>query len=74
MSVMTMKELMTNGCQSSPDGKHWEPSLPIPTYLFRERLSDAWEVFCGRATAIRNTTAADLAPVPPPQREEREPS
>ena len=28
--MMTMKELMENPCQSSPDGKHWEPAQQEP--------------------------------------------
>jgi len=58
--MMTMKDLMENPCQSSPDGKHWEPALPLQDSFFRRRLSDAWAVWKGEATAIRQTTKADL--------------
>lgn len=55
--MMTMKQLLTSTVSSSPDGKHWEPSLPMPwTPAFR----DAWEVLRGRAVAVRQTTKADL--------------
>jgi hypothetical protein len=57
--AMTLKELLTSGCQTSPDGKHWEPALPMAGF-FIERLRDAWEVLQGRATAIRATPAAPL--------------
>ena len=57
--MMTIKELMENRCQSSPDGHHWEPALPEPDY-FWWRLRDAWAVWKGEATAIRQTTKADL--------------
>jgi hypothetical protein len=57
--MMTMKELMENPCQSSPDGFHWEPALPEPDYWWW-RLHDAWTVFKGEATAIRQTNKADL--------------
>lgn len=57
--MMTLKDLMTSGNSnsSSPDGIHWEPAIPIlPTSNWR----DAWEVFKGRALAVRQTTKADL--------------
>lgn len=57
--MMTVRDLMTNTVQSSPDGKHWEPALP--SYLWwRIRLRDAWAVWKGKATAIRQTTKADI--------------
>ena len=58
--MMTMKELLENPNHSSPDGKHWEPALPKCSYGFRNRLRDAWAVWKGQATAIRQTTKADL--------------
>ncbi len=57
--MMTVKDLMTSGVQSSPDGKHWEPSLPLPWYSWRYNWRDAWAVLNGRAVAIRQTTKAD---------------
>lgn len=51
--MLTMKELMT-GPRSSPDGKHWEPSLPYPAPMIRN-IRDAWEVLNGRAHAVRQT-------------------
>lgn len=36
----------------------WIPALPLPGPL-RSRLRDAWEVLCGRATAVREPTPAE---------------
>jgi len=58
--MMTMKDLMENPCQSSPDGNHWEPALPESHRLWRIRLRDAWAVWKGKATAVRQTTKQDL--------------
>lgn len=58
--MMTVKDLMTTGCQSSPDGAHWEPVLPLQAPWWRIRLRDAWAVWKGEATAIRQTTKADI--------------
>jgi len=58
--MLTMRDLMTSGCQSSPDGKHWEPALPLPMYGWRSLWRDAWEVLNGRALAVRQTTKADV--------------
>jgi hypothetical protein len=57
--MMTVKDLMTNQCSSSPDGEHWEPALPEYVW-WRTRLRDAWAVLLGRAVAIRQTTKTDL--------------
>ena len=57
--MMTVKDLLTNQNQSSPDGKHWEPALPY-YLLWRTRLRDAWAVLKGNAVAIRQTTKADI--------------
>jgi len=55
--MMTIKELVT-GPHTSPDGKHWEPSLPYPgPWIWR--LRDAWEVLQGRATAVRQTPSGE---------------
>ena len=62
--MMTVKDLIENGCQSSPDGKHWEPALPCSPVWWRIRLRDAWAVWKGKAIAIRQTTKADIEPVP----------
>ena len=62
--MMTMKDLMENPCQSSPDGNHWEPALPEPHFYWRIRLRDAWAVWRGEAVAVRQTTKADLAAAP----------
>jgi hypothetical protein len=57
--MMTVKDLMTNAVQSSPDGEHWEPALP--SYIWwRIRLRDALAVWKGEAVAIRQTTKADI--------------
>ncbi len=59
--MMTVKDLMETECQSSPDGKHWEPALPELYRLYwRNRLRDAWAVWNGEAIAIRQTTKADI--------------
>lgn len=56
---MTLRDLMTNGASSSPDGRHWEPAIPLlPDWNWR----DAWAVLRGRALAVRQTTKADLSP------------
>lgn len=59
--MMTVKDLIENGCLSSPDGKHWEPALPMPRIWWRARLRDAWAVWAGEAIAVRQTTKADIA-------------
>jgi hypothetical protein len=61
--MMTVKDLLTAECQSSADGKHWEPALPQHVW-WRIRLRDAWAVLQGKAVAIRQTTKADLAAAP----------
>ena len=63
--MMTMKDVMTSGVQSSPDGRHWEPSLPIPMFGWRYLWRDAWEVLNGRALAVRQTRKSDIQPEPP---------
>lgn len=57
--MMTMKDLMTSEVSCSPDGEHWEPALPQCIW-WRIRLRDAWAVWQGKATAIRQTTKADI--------------
>ena len=59
--MMTVKELITNPASSSPDGKHWEPAIPLPYFGWRYSWRDAWAVLNGRAVAIRQTTKADLS-------------
>jgi hypothetical protein len=57
--MMTLKDLMTNECRSSPDGNYWEPCLP--QYIWwRTRLRDALAVWQGKAIAVRQTTKADI--------------
>ena len=59
--MITVKDLMETECQSSPDGKHWEPALPeLYRVYWRNRLRDAWAVCNGKAIAIRQTTKADI--------------
>jgi len=58
--MMTMKELMDSPNHSSPNGRYWEPALPLKWIGWRVRLRDAWAVWKGQATAIRQTTKADL--------------
>lgn len=58
--MLTVKDLMTSGCQSSPDGKHWEPAVPLPAYGWLYNWRDAWAVLNGRAVAIRQTEKSDL--------------
>lgn len=57
--MMTVKDLMENSIQTSPDGEHWEPALPQFVW-WRIRLRDAWAVWKGEAIAIRQTTKSDL--------------
>ncbi len=59
-AMLTIKDVMTSGASSSPDGKHWEPALPYMRGMLHWR--DAWAVFRGRAVAVRQTTKDDLAP------------
>jgi hypothetical protein len=58
--MMTVKDLMENPNQSSPDGKHWEPALPVQPLWWKIRLRDALTVWKGEAIAIRATTKEDL--------------
>ena len=59
--MLTMKDVIENPNQSSPDGKHWEPALPQVRFKrLRDRFHDAWAVWKGEATAVRQTTKADL--------------
>jgi hypothetical protein len=58
--MITVKDLMQTSIQSSPDGEHWEPALPMPLYYLPHRLRDAYAVWTGEATAIRQTKKADL--------------
>ena len=57
--MMTVRDLLESPIQSSPDGEHWEPALPS-YLLWRIRMRDAWAVWKGEATAIRQTTKADI--------------
>lgn len=59
--MMTVKQLMQSSCQSSPDGKYWEPALPEPPLWWRARLKDAVAVWKGDAIAVRQTTKNDVA-------------
>lgn len=59
--MLTVKDLLTSSVQSSPDGKHWEPAIPLPMFGWRYLWRDAWEVLNGRAVAIRQTTKADVS-------------
>lgn len=56
--MITVQSLLT-GPQCSPDGKNWEPAIPLPMWTLRARLRDAWEVFQGRAAAITQTPKPD---------------
>lgn len=58
--MMTVKQLLQSTVQSSPDGKHWEPAIPLPYFGWRCLWRDAWEVLNGRAVAIRQTRKSDL--------------
>jgi hypothetical protein len=59
--MLTVKDLVTSTVSTTPDGKHWEPALPVPFYGWRVTWRDAWAVLNGRAHAIRQTTVADVA-------------
>ena len=58
--MITVKDLMENSTQSSPDGVHWEPVLPQQFFCWRIRLRDAWAVWKGNAVAVRQTIKDDL--------------
>ena len=58
--MINIKTLMQTSVTTSPDGKHWEPALPTPSIWWRSRLQDAWAVWKGDASAIRQTTKQDL--------------
>ena len=58
--MITVKQLMESTVKSSPDGKHWEPALPMPYPHWHNLLRDAWSVFKGEAVAIRQTEKQDL--------------
>ena len=58
--MLTVRDLIQCDTQSSPDGIHWEPSLPTVLW-WRIRLKDAIAVLRGDAVAVRQTTKADLA-------------
>lgn len=58
--MLTIRQLM-EGPSTSPDGKHWEPSLPYPGGPLTWRMRDAWEVLMGRAQAIIQTPPAERA-------------
>lgn len=61
--MITVRDLILMGevASCSPDGTHWEPSLPIVGYRpLRDRLGDAWAVWTGRAYAVRQTEKRDL--------------
>lgn len=59
-NTITMRQLIT-GPQTSPDGVHWEPSLPEPLWTWRARFASALDVWRGQATAVRQTPSAVLA-------------
>lgn len=46
---------------SNARGEGWVKAHPIPDWRWRVLLRDAWEVFRGRAVAVRQSTAADMA-------------
>jgi hypothetical protein len=56
--MMTLKQLIESGVQTSPDGRHWEPGIPL---LRKWNWRDAWEVLRGRALAVRQTRKDDLS-------------
>lgn len=59
--MMTVKDLMTSNVSTSPDGRHWEPALPLPFFGWLVTWRDAWAVLNGHAVAIRQTTLADIS-------------
>lgn len=58
--MLTVKDLLESPVQTSPDGQHWEPAIPLPMFGWRYLWRDAWAVLNGRAVAIRQTEKADL--------------
>lgn len=59
--MMTVKDLIQSAAQTSPDGEHWEPALPMAHPSWKVRLRNAYAVWKGEASAIRQTTKADLS-------------
>ena len=59
--MITVKDLMQSEVQSSPNGVHWEPALPMAHLSWKVRLRSAYAVWKGEATAVRQTTKADLS-------------
>jgi hypothetical protein len=59
--MITLKALMSTDSISSPDGIHWEPAIPVRHTPLAERMQDAVAVISGKAVAVRQTTASDLA-------------
>lgn len=60
--MMTLKQLLESSESASPDGKHWEPAIPLAGPGLRWR--DAIAVLRGRAIAVRQTTKRDLETQP----------
>lgn len=58
--MITMKELIESGNQSSPDGIHWEPAIPESSPGLIPRLKDCINILKGKAIAIRQTEPEDL--------------
>lgn len=51
--MITVRELIDGASSPRRDGR-WLPVLPIPVTAYLYRLRDAWEVWKGRAEAIKN--------------------
>jgi hypothetical protein len=57
--MLTVRDFLAYRERCSPDGRYWEPALPVPPSLIW-RARDAWCVLTGRAIAIVQTSAIDV--------------
>jgi hypothetical protein len=49
--MLTVRDFLAYRERCSPDGRYWEPALPVPPSLIG-RVRDAWCVLTGRAVAM----------------------
>lgn len=66
--MIHITDLLSESNATSPyvvDGKErWLPVAPMPLFTLRTRLSDAWAVFCYRATAVDFSRRLQDIPTP----------
>ena len=57
MTMWNLKDLVDyctdGGVKSSNDGIHYVPARPASGAFLFEKTKAAWEVFCGRADAVK---------------------